>query len=211
MYQPEPFQERSLSVQHDLIQRHPLGLLVTYGAAGLCANLLPFHLALVPPAKGKLEAHLARANPQVENLKSGAEALVIFQGPQAYVTPSWYPSKHPSGRAVPTWNYATVQVRGQPQLIEDEAWLRQHLDRLTRQQEHPRAEPWEVKHAPEAFIAGQLKAIVGVELEIARLEGKWKISQNRSRPDQSGVIAGLQEEGDGALAALMRQRLSEED
>ncbi|WP_022803121.1 FMN-binding negative transcriptional regulator [Deinococcus ficus] len=211
MYQPEPFREQRLSVQHDLIQRHPLGLLVTHGASGLCANLLPFHLALAPSTNGRLEAHLARANPQVEDLKSGAEVLVIFQGPEAYVTPSWYPSKQPSGRAVPTWNYVTVQVRGRPQLVESDAWLRQHLHRLTQQQEQGRAEPWEVGDAPEAYIAGQLKGIVGLEVEIDQLEGKWKISQNRSRPDQHGVIAGLQEEGADAMATLMTQWATDKD
>jgi len=205
MYQPAHFREDRLEVQHSLIQDHPLGLLITAGAGGLMANPIPFSLAPSASERGTLQAHLARANPQVGELAAVSDCLVVFQGPQAYVTPSWYATKRETGKVVPTWNYATVHAWGRPRLIEDVAWLQSQLHELTQHQEQARPVPWEVGDAPASFIAAQLKGIVGLEIEIDRLEGKWKVSQNRPEKDRRGVLAGFREKGleDEAMAALV--------
>lgn len=205
MYVPPAYRETRADVLHALVRAHPLGTLVTAGAAGLTANLIPFDL--VETAGGTvLRAHLARANPQCEDLRAGAETLVIFQGPEAYVTPSWYAAKAEHGRVVPTWNYAVVQVRGRPQVFDAPDWLAAQVGRLTEGHEAGRAHPWAVSDAPEAFIAGQLRAIVGLEIPIERIEGKWKMSQNRSEADRSGVAEGLRAEGAEAAADLVVPR-----
>ncbi len=194
MYQPTAFREERLEVLHGLIRAHPLATLITAGSGGLMANLVPFTLVDTND-KGTLRCHIAKANPQINALRAGAETLVVFHGPQAYITPSWYASKKEHGRVVPTWNYAVVQVRGTPLVIDDPQWLRLQIDALTSAQEDQRAEPWRVTDAPEAFIDGQLKAIIGVEIPILSIEGKWKVSQNRSAADRQGVYEGLQIEG----------------
>lgn len=205
MYVPPAYRETRAEVLHALVRAHPLGTLVTAGAAGLTANLIPFDL--VETAGGTvLRAHLARANPQCEDLRAGAETLVIFQGPEAYVTPSWYAAKAEHGRVVPTWNYAVVQVRGRPQVFDAPDWLAAQVGRLTEGHEAGRAHPWAVSDAPETFIAGQLRAIVGLEIPIERIEGKWKMSQNRSEADRSGVAEGLRAEGAEAAADLVVPR-----
>lgn len=205
MYVPPAYRETRADVLHALMRAHPLGTLVTAGAAGLTANLIPFDL--VETAGGTvLRAHLARANPQCEDLRAGAETLVIFRGPEAYVTPSWYAAKAEHGRVVPTWNYAVVQVRGRPQVFDAPDWLAAQVGRLTEGHEAGRAHPWAVSDAPETFIAGQLRAIVGLEIPIERIEGKWKMSQNRSEADRSGVAEGLRAEGAEAAADLVVPR-----
>lgn len=205
MYVPPAYRETRADVLHALVRAHPLGTLVTAGAAGLTANLIPFDL--VETAGGMvLRAHLARANPQCDDLRAGAETLVIFQGPEAYVTPSWYAAKAEHGRVVPTWNYAVVQVRGRPQVFDAPDWLAAQVGRLTEGHEAGRAHPWAVSDAPETFIAGQLRAIVGLEIPIERIEGKWKMSQNRSEADRSGVAEGLRAEGAEAAADLVVPR-----
>lgn len=195
MYQPTHFREDRLEVRQSLIREHPLGLLITASGGGLMANPLPFVLAPSASERGTLRAHLAVANSQIQELAAASDCLVVFQGPQAYVTPSWYETKRETGKVVPTWNYATVHAWGCPRLIEDDAWLRHHLHELTQHQEQTRSAPWKVGDAPDPFITAQLKGIVGLEVEIDRLEGKWKISQNRSEKDRMGVLAGLYEEG----------------
>jgi transcriptional regulator len=157
---------------------------------------------------GTLRAHLARANPQWQALAEGAECLVVFQGPQAYVTPSWYATKRETGKVVPTWNYATVHAWGRPSVFEDPAWLHRQVTALTESRETPRAAPWAVADAPEAFVASQLKGIVGLEIPISRLEGKWKVSQNRPEADRAGVVEGLRgtEGADPDMAALVAER-----
>lgn len=202
MYQPPAFREDRPEVLQALIRAHPLATLVTSGAGGLQANLLPF---LLTDEGGALRAHLARANPQLADLREGGEALVIFQGPQAYVSPAFYASKAEHGKVVPTWNYAVVQVRGTPRVLDDAAWVREQIDDLTDSQEAGRAEPWAVGDAPDDFIAMQLRAIVGIEIPIASIEGKWKVSQNRSEADRQGVAAGLPLEA-AAMALLVAQR-----
>jgi transcriptional regulator len=205
MYQPTAFREERLETLHALIRAHPLGTLITGGARGLIANLVPF-IVIEGGEKGILRAHIARANDQVEALRNGADTLVVFQGPEAYITPSWYAAKPEHGRVVPTWNYVVVQARGIPRLIEDAAWIRAQIGELTASQEGRRAEPWKVSDAPEPFIAGQIGAIVGVEIPIASIEGKWKVSQNRSAADRKGVVEGLQREGLGEMASLVAER-----
>ena len=207
MYQPAHFREDRLEVQQGLIREHPLGLLVTAGAGGLMANPIPFVLSPSASERGTLRAHLTVANPQVQELAAAPDCLIVFQGPQAYVTPSWYATKQETGKVVPTWNYATVHAWGRPRPIEDAAWLLRHLHELTQHQEQPRSAPWEVGDAPEPFIAAQLKGIVGLEVEIRRLEGKWKVSQNRPERDRRGVLAGFLEGGPEAepMAALVAE------
>ncbi len=206
MYLPTAFREDRLEILHTLIRAQPLGTLITAGAGGLLANLIPF-IVKDGGEKGILRAHIARANDQVEALRSGAETLVVFQGPQAYITPSWYAAKAEHGRVVPTWNYVVVQARGIPRLIDDAAWIRAQIGELTESQENRRAEPWRVSDAPEPFIMGQIGAIVGVEIPIASIAGKWKVSQNRAAADRKGVEEGLQREGLGdEMARLVAER-----
>lgn len=199
MYQPAHFREDRLEVQHQLIRAHPLGLLVSAGEGGLVADHVPFLLEAGALALGTLRCHVARANPHWQRLASAAEVLIVFQGPQAYITPSWYPSKREHGKVVPTWNYVVVHAWGRPQVMDDPAWLRRQIECLTRQQEATRAAPWHVNDAPAPFIDAQIKAIVGIEIPIGRIEGKWKVSQNRPEADRDGVRAGLAEQG--ALSA----------
>jgi transcriptional regulator len=208
MYLPPLFREDRLEVQHELIRRHPLGLLVTAGPGGLLANPLPFLIDADASERGTLLAHLARANPQVRELANVEECLVVFQGPQDYVTPAWYVTKQETGKVVPTWNYATVHAWGRPRVIEDEAWLRRQIVRLTESQEADRSVPWQVSDAPEAFVASQVKGIIGLEIPIARSEGKWKMSQNRPEADRVGVVAGYREQGAAGeeMAALVAKR-----
>ena len=206
MYQPPHFREDRIEVQHDLIRRHPLGLLVTAGPGGLMANHVPFLIYAAESELGVLRAHVARGNPQWRELSSVEDCLVVFQGPHSYVTPSWYATKQETGKVVPTWNYITVHAWGRPRAIEDTAWLRRQIGDLTASQESRRAPPWAVDDAPEAFIASQMKGIVGVEIPVARIEGKWKVSQNRPEADRAGVVSGLAAEGEDAMAALVKER-----
>lgn len=194
MYQPSAFREERLETLHALVRSHPLATLITSGTGGLIANLVPFTL-VEAGEKGTLRAHISKANDQLEPLKAGAETLVVFHGPEAYITPSWYPSKKEHGRVVPTWNYVVVQVRGTPRVIDDPAWVRTQIGDLTSRQEDHRSEPWKVTDAPESFIQDQIRAIIGVEIPILSIEGKWKVSQNRSAADRQGVYEGLRNEG----------------
>ncbi len=206
MYQPPAFREDRIEIQHALIRKHPLGLLITAGPAGLLANPFPFLIDAGGTEKGTLRLHMARANPQWRELESIEECLVVFQGPQDYVTPSWYATKRETGKVMPTWNYATVHAWGRPRVMNDDAWLRRQIEDLTASRENLRAEPWAVGDAPEDFVAMQMRAIVGVEIPISRIEGKWKMSQNRPEADRAGVIAGFREMGRDAIAALVAER-----
>ena len=160
------------------------------------------------PERGTLRAHLARGNPQWRELAAVEQCLIVFQGPQEYVSPSWYPTKQETGKVVPTWNYITVHAWGRPQVIEDAAWLRRQLDDLTLLKEGTRPAPWKVDDAPAPYIESQMKGIVGVEIPIERIEGKWKVSQNRPQADRAGVIAGLRGGGESAetMATLVAER-----
>ncbi len=205
MYQPPHFRDDTRTAQHGLIRTYPLGLLITGGADGLIANLIPLLLDETG-AHGTLRAHLARANPQWQALAEAQDCLVVFQGPQGYVTPDWYASKREHGRVVPTWNYATVHVWGRARVIEDADWLRRQIVDLTALREAPRAAPWAVNDAPAPFVAAQMRAIVGIEIPISRIEGKWKMSQNRSEADRAGVIAGMRADGETVLADMVAER-----
>ena len=208
MYQPPLFREDRTEVQHDLIRAHPLGLLVTAGPGGLMANPVPFLVYPEGSDHGTLRAHVARANPQWLELAAVTECLVVFQGPQDYVTPSWYATKRETGKVVPTWNYVTVHAWGRPTAVEDAAWLRRQLEDLTNSQEGARLSPWKVDDAPADFVTAQMKGIVGIEIPIGRVEGKWKVSQNRPEADRVGILAGFREQGERAeaMAALVAER-----
>jgi transcriptional regulator len=208
MYEPPLHRQDDLAVQHALVRDHPLGLLISHGPQGLLANAVPF---LVDPSASKLgvlQCHVARANGQWRDLADASEALVVFQGPQHYISPSWYETKRETGKVVPTWNYLVVQARGRARVIEDEVWLRRQIEALTRRHEGDRPAPWAVDDAPAPFIAMQIKAIVGIEIEIVDIKGKWKASQNRNAADRAGVVKGLEADGDGQaldIAKVVRQ------
>ena len=202
MYIPPLFREERIEVQHALVRAHPLGLLVTDGPGGLLANPIPFVLDGEAGPLGTLRGHVARANPQWREHDAARDALVVFQGVDHYITPSWYETKCETGKVVPTWNYAIVQAWGRLRVVEDREWLARQIVALTGAQEAARDEPWAVADAPPAFVEGQLKGIVGVEIEIARIEGKWKVSQNRPASDRAGVVGGLRAEG-GDVALVM--------
>jgi transcriptional regulator len=203
MYQPAHFVESRPEVLQRLIREHPFGLLVTDGASGLAANGVPFLLDPDPAGgPGVLRAHVARANPVWREARSDRDSLVVFQGAQGYISPAWYPSKAEHGKVVPTWNYVMVQARGRLRAADDKAWLRAFVTRLTDHHEDGRATPWAVTDAPADFIETMLGAIVGIEIPLSSLIGKWKVSQNRSAADRAGVAAGLlRERDDSALAA----------
>ena len=196
MYLPAHFEEKSVEVLHGLIRHHPLGTLVTFAAGALNANHVPFKIDPEPAPYGTLRAHVARANPVWRESAGEVEPLVIFQGPQVYITPSWYRTKQESGKVVPTYNYLVVHAYGAIRVVEDAAWLRNFVGALTDRFERARKVPWAVSDAPEDFVAAQLRAIVGIEMPVSRLIGKWKSSQNRSQGDRQAVAAGLRESMD---------------
>jgi len=201
MYQPPHFREDDIGTMHALVRDNPLGLLISAGPDGILANPIPF-LLYDEGERGVLRCHLARANPQWQALRDSPAALVSFQGIDRYITPNWYAQKAIDHKVVPTWNYAIVQARGPATLIEDPAWLLAHVTALSDAHEGRRPLPWSIADAPEKFIAGQLKGIVGVEITIETLVGKIKASQNRSAADRAGVLEGLAAEGDAAALAM---------
>lgn len=203
MYQPPHHREDRLDIQYAFIKEYPLGLLISNAPDGLAANAIPFLLQQEPAPLGKLEAHLARANSQWRDI-NGKPVLVVFQGPQSYVSPSFYETKHETGKVVPTWNYAMVQVRGIARLRDDTAWLDRQIHELTTRHEDDRAAPWAVSDAPRPYIESQLRGIVGIDIEIAAIEGKWKVSQNRHEPDRRGVADGLSQ-ANPAMADLVKR------
>ncbi|MGL5167784.1 MAG: FMN-binding negative transcriptional regulator [Afipia sp.] len=190
MYVPPAFREDDPSMLRQVMREARLSTLVTATPEGLIATPLPLILDASEGEHGVLYGHLAKANPQWKLPVTG-EALAIFQGPDAYVTPSWYAAKREHGKVVPTWNYVAVHAYGHVEFFDDEDRLREAVTRLTNLYEHPRAQPWAVTDAPESFIKSQLKGIVGLRLPISRLEGKRKVSQNRSADDREGVAEGL--------------------
>lgn len=208
MYMPRSFEEKRTDVLHAMIDAHPLGALVRSGEHGLEADHIPFEIAPAAPDAplGVLRAHVARANPVWR--EAGVQAMVLFQGPSAYIPPEFYEEKALTGKVVPTWDYAVVHAHGRLRAIDNPAWLLDLLGRLTDRHERARATPWSVKDAPASYIDKLLKAVVGIEIVIERLEGKWKMSQNHSVEDQRRVAAGLALEPQAAtLAELMKQQL----
>jgi transcriptional regulator len=208
MYQPDHFRVDDLAEMHALMRARPLVALVSGGAAGLYGTHMPTVLKNEGPF-GLLEFHLARANPHWKVLTGEGEALVIFQGPEGYITPNWYPSKAEHAKVVPTWNYAAVHAYGRPEVMQDKDWLRRHVGELTTQQEAGEAQPWALSDAPESYIDVMLRGIVGFRFAITRLEGKWKMSQNRPADDIDGVIEGLgasEDERERAVSEIVRER-----
>jgi transcriptional regulator len=201
MYNPPLFREDRIEVLHDAIRRAGLVTLVTQTADGLIASHAPMLLDLEPAPYGTLIGHLARPNPQARG--AIGEGLAIFQGPDAYITPSWYATKRQNGKVVPTWNYVAIHAYGAVEFFNDLERLRDVVIRLTERQEAGRAQPWAVTDAPADFIDGMLKGIVGFAMPIARLEGKWKMSQNRPAEDRAGVISGLEAEQRPEVADLI--------
>jgi transcriptional regulator len=204
MYQPTHgnFREDRLDVQHALIRAHPFGAMVSVGPDGLVANHYPFVVHPEASPLGTLRAHMARANGQWKELDGSQEALIIFQGPYAYITPSWYPAKAETGKVVPTWNYAIVHAYGRPRIIQDPEWLLHHVSELSDVNEASMPVPWAVSDAPAEFVGAQLKAIVGIEIEITRIEGKWKTSQNQPETSREGVVRGLTAQRDERSLAM---------
>jgi transcriptional regulator len=204
MYIPPAFAEDRLDRQHALIREHPLGLLISAGDAGILASPLPFILQPDGSTPGILQCHLSRANEHWRVLHD-QDVLVVFQGAESYITPSWYETKRETGKVVPTWNYAMVQVRGRARVIEDTAWPKQQIAALTRAHEGRREAPWSVSDAPEPYIDSQARGIVGIEIPIREIRGKWKVSQNRPAADRRGVAEGLSAEGQGPMSELVRE------
>ena len=191
MYRPDHFRVEDVAQMQALMRARPFAALISAGSGlGLYASHLPTVLK-TEGDYGVIECHLARANPHCKELGSVGEALMMFQGAEGYITPNWYPTKAQSGKVVPTWNYAVVHAYGRPEVVDDPQWLHRHVTELTAQQEKSEAKPWAVSDAPEKFIAAMLRGIVGFRFVIARLEGKWKMSQNREMPDREGVVKGL--------------------
>jgi transcriptional regulator len=210
MYEPPHFRETRAEVLHELIRAHPLGLLVCNGPGGPVANAVPFLIDPEPAPHGRLRAHVAKANQQWRMLAEAPDTpvLVVFQGVDAYITPSWYETKRETGKVVPTWNYVMVQVRGRARVMAERDWLHGQITELTTAHEGSRAGPWLVTDAPEPFVEAQIKGIIGIEIDISEIHGKWKVSQNRPVPDRVGVAQGLREhhdEGSAKMAELVRE------
>jgi transcriptional regulator len=224
MYQPTHFAAPDRDAMLALMASHPLATLIRHGDQGLCADLIPLMFedaaAATPasasigspnegrllghPNEGRLLGHCARANPLWREA-DGSEVLVQFNGPQAYVSPNFYPSKALHGKAVPTWNYVVVQARGRLIAHDDAEWARALVRDLTRRHEGPRAAPWDIGDAPLDYIEKMVQAIVGIEIKVTSLIGKWKLSQNRDAADRAGVVAGLNAEGDAVVQDVARR------
>jgi transcriptional regulator len=214
MYIPKHFEEQDIGVLHALVRSNPLGAWVTQVDQTLQVNHMPFLVDSARGEHGTLLGHVARANAIWRTFSTSIESIVVFQGPQTYITPSWYASKREHGKAVPTWNYAVVHAHGVPRAIEDKEWLREHVTRLSDLHESDRAVPWSVSDAPPDYIDAMLKSIVGIEMPITAIAGKWKTSQNRSLADKLGTIAGLRERGDDValnMAALVERHVPRTD
>jgi len=208
MYVPAQFAETRLEVLHGLIEARPFATFVTSAGGEIVVDHLPLLLDASAGALGTLRGHVARANPLWRQLASDSDSVAVFQGPQKYISPSWYPSKHADGKAVPTWNYVVVHAWGRPRVIEDEEWLLRLVTDLTNTHEAGQATPWKVSDAPADYTERLLRAIVGIEMPIARIAGKWKVSQNRPAGDRLGVVAGLRSSADDeslAMAELVMQ------
>jgi transcriptional regulator len=196
MYLPSHFEQHDTAALHALMREHPLATLVSQQAGGVTADAIPLEYVA---ATQTLRGHVARANPLWREA-AGQPVLAVFNGPQAYITPSWYPSKAATHKVVPTWNYTLVHAHGVLRAVEDAPWLHALVSGLTAHHEAPRPQPWAVADAPDDYVQQMLRAIVGIEIPMDRLIGKWKISQNRSDADRLGVAAGLAEGAEQARA-----------
>jgi len=211
MYLPSAYEESRIDVLHGLMRAHPLGALAALRDGAIVVDHIPFLVDATAGELGTLHGHVARANPLWRELADGRDCVVVFAGPDAYISPAWYPGKREHGRVVPTWNYAVVHARGTPRVFDDADRVRAHLAALTAIQEKDEPEPWQLADAPEDFVAGMIGHVVGIEMPIASLEGKWKVGQNRSTEDRAGVVAGLRRRGDAAglaMAALVEATIA---
>ncbi|HET8731125.1 MAG TPA: FMN-binding negative transcriptional regulator [Moraxellaceae bacterium] len=207
MYVPSHFQPPGTAAMHDMIEAYPLAMLVTLKEGFPVVDHIPLLLARQEGTAGILTGHVARANPLWTTHPPAVEVLTVFQGPAAYISPGWYPAKAESGRVVPTWNYVSVQAKGTIRFITDPDWLLSHLTALTNQQERALSPPWQVSDAPADFIHQMIQSVVGVEIAITDLSGKWKVSQNRPAADIAPLAERLQHNGNDEMARIVRQRL----
>ena len=210
MYTPKHFEETRVPVMHELIEAHPFATLISAGGSGLIASHIPMVLERDGAELGVLKGHVSRANPPWREFTPEVEALAIFSGPHHYISPSWYPEKSETGKVVPTWNYAVVHAYGRVKTMEDAEWLREHVSRLTDVHEAGMAAPWKVTDAPEDYITAMIRGIVGLEFAVTRLEGKWKVSQNRPEQDRAGAAAGLGQlatEDSRAMQEMIEERM----
>jgi transcriptional regulator len=210
MYLPKPFEEKRPEILHALLREHPFGALVVMTATGLEANHVPFEIDPDPGPFGTLHCHLSRANQAWHDVVPDTEVLAIFQGPHSYITPSWYPNRHETGKDVPTWNYIVVHARGPMRVIDDPHHVRGHLEKLLARHEAKRPQPWQITDAPADYVAQQIERIIGIEIPLTSLVGKWKLGQNRTLRDRNAMLQGLLEEGRPdatALAAAVQKTL----
>jgi transcriptional regulator len=208
MYIPKHFEETRPEVLHGLMRSHPFATLVVLGADGLIVNHLPMLLDPAAGPFGTLRCHVARANPLWKALPGAVQAMAIFQGPDSYISPSWYPTKREHGKAVPTWNYAVVHAQGQPRAVDDRAWLFAHVSEMAALHEASQPVPWKIADAPPDFIDSMVAAIVGIEMPLSQVSGKWKMSQNRPAVDKPAIVAALEAQGTDrarGTAALVKQ------
>lgn len=203
MYIPAHFAETRKDVLHSRIVQNPFGTLITHGSSGLDANHIPFELVAEDGELGVLRAHVARANPVWQEVANGDEVLVVFHAGDAYISPNWYPSKHELHKQVPTWNYMVVHAHGRITILDDERYVRGVVGRLTRTHEASEAKPWKMGDAPKDYVDTMVKAIVGVQVEITRLVGKSKLSQNKEARDIQGAAEALKSSGESQLADAM--------
>jgi transcriptional regulator len=203
MYVPAHFEEPSLEVLHGLMENHPLGILVTHGTSGLDANHIPFEIDRTKGDHGTLHYHVARNNPVWQDVATGDEVLVVFRSADAYISPNWYPSKHELHRQVPTWNYIVAHAHGRITVHDDERHVRRNVARLTHRHEASQATPWKMGDSPREFIDAMVKAVVALEIEITRLVGKAKLSQNKELRDMRGAAENLKLRGEDELARAM--------
>jgi transcriptional regulator len=203
MYIPPHFAETRKEVLHSHIVQHPFGTLITHGSSGLDANHIPFELAAEDGELGVLRAHVARANPVWQEVANGDEVLVVFHAGDAYISPNWYPSKHELHKQVPTWNYMVVHAHGRITILDDERYVRGVVGRLTRTHEASEPKPWKMGDAPKDYVDAMVKAIVGVQIEVTRLVGKSKLSQNKEARDIQGAAEALKSSGESQLADAM--------
>ena len=203
MYVPPHFDEPDRDVLHDLIERTALGVLITHGAGGLDANHIPFELDRAKGEHGTLSCHVARNNPAWQDIATGDEVLVVFRAADAYVSPNWYPSKHEFHKQVPTWNYLVAHAYGRITVHDDERFVRYNVARLTRRHEASQPVPWKMGDAPREFIDAMVKAVVGLEIDITRLVGKAKLSQNKVQQDINSAGEILIDQGDGRIGQAM--------
>ncbi|RLZ09340.1 FMN-binding negative transcriptional regulator [Acinetobacter sp. 2JN-4] len=210
MFLPEIFVEKDLEKLYAFIQDYPFATLISHSAAGVEANHLPFKLLLDKESDtAVLIAHIAKGNPLHTQIENNTDVLVIFQGEQGYISPNWYPTKQQHHQHVPTWNYQVVHIKGKINFLHDEKSLRGILAKLTRTHEAKQAKPWKMSDAPSEYIAEELKGIVGIEVQIENITGKFKLSQNREKIDALGVVAGLEQQGEQGLAKAVQQYIED--